>query len=226
MTENVSVSHDVTVHGTAFRRLSRRTQVNSTKPQLNLLIYGAGGTAATGTSFWDDALVIDLTETFGAGNEPSKEWCDANIPFFEGTKVLSPNSVKEIRPYTYATELVMTQSLPGESVSYTLKGHPLDQSTVDVSKRYNELGQDCMVENELVDTYEKAVAYADWVAGINQRRNDYDIPNRGFIELDTQDDITIESNFESQVLATVTSNEINYNGAISGRTKCMIVKKG
>lgn len=174
----------------------------------------------------DGVLLVNLTETFGAGNEPSKEWCDANIPFFEGTKVLSPNSVKEIRPYTYATELVMTQSLPGESVSYTLKGHPLNQSTVDVSKRYNELGQDCMVENELVDTYEKAVAYADWVAEINQRRNDYDIPNRGFIELDTQDDITIETNFESQVLATVTSNEINYNGAISGRTKCMIVKKG
>lgn len=184
------------------------------------------GTAEIVEQYMDGVCLVDLTETFGAGNEPSKEWCDANISFFEGWGIINPNSVKEIRPYTYATELVMTQSLPGESVSYMIKGHPLNQSTVDVSKRYNELGQDCMVENELVDTYEKAVAYADWVAGINQRRNDYDIPNRGFIELDTQDDITIESNFESQVLATVTSNEINYNGAISGRTKCMIVKKG
>lgn len=178
------------------------------------------------TVWFTEMICIDLTETFGAGNEPSREWCDANISFFEGTSVITPNKVKEIRPYTYATELVMTQSLPGKSVSYMIKGHPLNQSTVDVAKRYNELGQDCMVENELVDTYAKALAYADWVAGINQRRNDYDIPNRGFIELDTQDDITIESNFESQVLATVTSNEINYNGAISGRTKCMIVKKG
>lgn len=225
----VGAAGDIT-EGTGYRRISQRVTLTGDENGL----YFTLGRWIPSTSnrpysceiYADGWMLIDLTETFGAGNEPSREWCDANISFFEGTKVLSPNSVKEIRPYTYATELVMTPSLPGESVSYTLKGHPLNQSTVDVSKRYNELGQDCMVENELVDTYEKAVAYADWVAGINQRRNDYDIPNRGFIELDTQDDITIESNFESQVLATVTSNEINYNGAISGRTKCMIVKKG
>ena len=35
-------------------------------------------------SYVDDLLFIDLTEAFGAGNEPSKEWCDENIPFFEG----------------------------------------------------------------------------------------------------------------------------------------------
>ena len=30
--------------------------------------------------FWvDDFLLLDLTELFGAGNEPSKAWCDANI---------------------------------------------------------------------------------------------------------------------------------------------------
>lgn len=88
MTENVSVSHDVAIHGTAFRRLSRRTKVNSTKPQLNLLIYGAGSTAATGTSFWDDALVIDLTSTFGKGAEPTIEWCDEHISYFDGDMYL------------------------------------------------------------------------------------------------------------------------------------------
>lgn len=30
-------------------------------------------------------MVVDLTETFGARNEKSKEWCDINIHFFEGT---------------------------------------------------------------------------------------------------------------------------------------------
>lgn len=35
---------------------------------------------------WADGLmVIDLTATFGAGNEPSKEWCDENITYFNGT---------------------------------------------------------------------------------------------------------------------------------------------
>lgn len=31
---------------------------------------------------------VDLTACFGAGNEPTKEWCDANIPFFGGTYAL------------------------------------------------------------------------------------------------------------------------------------------
>ena len=32
----------------------------------------------------DSIVVIDLTEAFGAGQEPSKEWCDLNIPYFDG----------------------------------------------------------------------------------------------------------------------------------------------
>ena len=39
------------------------------------------------TSVWfDGVMLIDLTATFGSGNEPTKEWMDENVPFFEGTK--------------------------------------------------------------------------------------------------------------------------------------------
>ena len=44
------------------------------------------------TLYSDGLMIIDLTEAFGAGNEPSKEWCDANIPFFTGTKVINYSS--------------------------------------------------------------------------------------------------------------------------------------
>ena len=40
-----------------------------------------------GTIWFDDFLMLDLTEIFGSGNEPSKEWCDANI--ISGTNVQS-----------------------------------------------------------------------------------------------------------------------------------------
>lgn len=33
----------------------------------------------------NNIVVLDLTETFGAGNEPTQEWCDENISKFEGT---------------------------------------------------------------------------------------------------------------------------------------------
>jgi hypothetical protein len=37
-------------------------------------------------AYFDDIILIDLTETFGNGNEPSKEWCDKNIKWFNGSK--------------------------------------------------------------------------------------------------------------------------------------------
>lgn len=40
-----------------------------------------------GEIWFDGAMLIDLTAGFGAGSEPTQEWCDANIPFFSGTKI-------------------------------------------------------------------------------------------------------------------------------------------
>lgn len=43
---------------------------------------------ASGKVAWiDDAMLIDLTECFGSGNEPDKTWCDSNIPYFEKTYI-------------------------------------------------------------------------------------------------------------------------------------------
>ena len=41
-----------------------------------------------GTMYFDCAMLIDLTAAFGAGSEPSKEWCDENIPYFTGSAEL------------------------------------------------------------------------------------------------------------------------------------------
>lgn len=44
--------------------------------------------------FIDGAMIIDLTSDFGSGNEPTKEWCDKNIPFFLGTLELKNVEMK------------------------------------------------------------------------------------------------------------------------------------
>ena len=36
--------------------------------------------------YTDSYTLIDLTSTFGAGKEPSKAWCDANLNYFDGTQ--------------------------------------------------------------------------------------------------------------------------------------------
>ena len=38
-----------------------------------------------GYMYLDGVMVIDLTAAFGSGKEPSKAWCDANIPYFTGS---------------------------------------------------------------------------------------------------------------------------------------------
>lgn len=43
----------------------------------------------TSADTWIDGLMlIDLTESFGVGKEPTKEWCDVNIPYFSGTQTI------------------------------------------------------------------------------------------------------------------------------------------
>lgn len=40
---------------------------------------------AAGTIYYDGCMLIDLTEAFGPGNEPTKAWCDENVPYFHGS---------------------------------------------------------------------------------------------------------------------------------------------
>ncbi len=39
-------------------------------------------------AYLDSIIVIDLTATFGSGNEPDKEWCDKHINYFDGTTTI------------------------------------------------------------------------------------------------------------------------------------------
>ena len=37
---------------------------------------------------FDGLLAVDLTSTFGSGNEPDKKWCDNHINYFDGTTTI------------------------------------------------------------------------------------------------------------------------------------------
>ena len=51
-----------------------RLDFNNANPKQNAEIW------------YDGVMLIDLTEAFGAGNEPTVEWCDTNIGYFTGEK--------------------------------------------------------------------------------------------------------------------------------------------
>lgn len=44
-----------------------------------------GRSSSAGSAFFKEAMVINLTDSFGEGKEPGNEWIDENIGYFEGT---------------------------------------------------------------------------------------------------------------------------------------------
>lgn len=66
---------------------------------------------------WVDSIVlVDLTESFGAGFEPDKEWCDKYIPFFDGTKVIELPPRYEWKEYDAPTTGQMAVYLRNVSI--------------------------------------------------------------------------------------------------------------
>ena len=97
-TQNWSNIHFWNVNTTEFERYSFTLTTNLDATYNNFSVVTLNG--ADTSNQWlivDNFAFINLTETFGAGNEPSKEWCDANIPFFEGTRVLSSSITKDLK---------------------------------------------------------------------------------------------------------------------------------
>ena len=103
-----------------------RSQNHTTAGMQFRVDYDNNGTA--GVLWVDDIILLDLTEIFGAGNEPSKEWCDANI--ISGTNVqtvqYNTNTNLENRPgstpeaYNFAgwSTSPKTTSSTNQNVSY------------------------------------------------------------------------------------------------------------
>ena len=57
-------------------------------------------TVGGSVSAWVDSIVlIDLTEAFGEGNEPDKEWCDKHIPYFDSAYAVS--AMELLHDYTW-----------------------------------------------------------------------------------------------------------------------------
>lgn len=71
----------------AWEKFSSIREVTTNTTKLRVALVNYNGTDQTQEVYGDGALLIDLTETFGSGREPSKEWCDSNLDYFDGSKV-------------------------------------------------------------------------------------------------------------------------------------------
>lgn len=72
-----------------WQRLSwRNVRANWNDNQTAQFRFDFEGMASNTIAYIDDAMLIDLTAAFGAGNEPTQEWCDTNIEYFSGNKTI------------------------------------------------------------------------------------------------------------------------------------------
>ena len=74
-------------YGEHITNVWQKLSVVRTAPNVDstivLAIVDSPSSSKTHQSYADGVIVIDLTESYGAGNEPTKEWLDANIEYFD-----------------------------------------------------------------------------------------------------------------------------------------------
>lgn len=104
------------------------------------------------------------------------------------------------------------------SGTVSISGKKIIRNTTEITYVVSDKGYDCPIENSLINTEEDAIAYAEWIASILTRRNQYTVSDRGYPELDVLDLINVDTLFSTNLEATVTGIKLKYSGALSSET--------
>ena len=82
--EGVATEQIVNNGWTKYSKVTKHIS-NDNKSIFRIGIYPNDSLSVDGNAYFDGILGIDLTSTFGSGNEPDKNWCDKHINYFDGT---------------------------------------------------------------------------------------------------------------------------------------------
>ena len=66
----------------------RNSSIGTSTCAISFFRIGLWNNSVTDVAYFDNFMIIDLTATFGSGNEPDKDWCDKHITFFDGTTII------------------------------------------------------------------------------------------------------------------------------------------
>lgn len=124
-------------------------------------------------------------------------------------------------PVYYARSMVITVVGTG---TITINGRKLNINKNNISMVVNDKGFACPINNEIVNSYDEAVAYAQWVADILTNRNTYEAEDRGYPEIDPLNEIKIDTLFSTDLNAIILYSKIKYNGTLSGNTKYLALE--
>ena len=120
----------------------------------------------------------------------------------------------------YAYKTVVTLIGTG---TITINGNRITENKMEYNAKFGDVGEDLSgVSNSLIDNQSDAIAYANWVASVNLRRNTYSASDRGYPELDVGDSVNFTSNFANETPVTMVQQKLTYSGAIKGECQYII----
>lgn len=117
--------------------------------------------------------------------------------------------------YGRAADLVLSE---GEK-TVTVKGTPINESSVVLTYPAAREGETDIEENPLITSDEMADALAAHVIQYLQMRNTYDMEYRGNPELETGDVIGLETMYTKEMDTLILTDEITFNGSLRGKLK-------
>lgn len=163
---------------------------------------------------------LEDSSTIGVVKVNSNEFKEYSLVYETATNITYQNNGLTLNgtPKIYTNKIVFTAKGTG---SLTVTGKKITINTINYVKNYNEIGEDLIINNELIDTPEKAEQFCDAIADFYARRTDYEFSHRGYPQLDLLDDVTIQTNYTGNVDSTIYESSLDYNGVISGTFKVL-----
>ena len=136
---------------------------------------------------------------------------------------VSGGAVASSKIYGRAADVVFTNNA---TKTVTVMGKVLQESTTVYTFEYALDGSVDEEKNPLVTNDQMVSDMAAWVSGWLRQRSTYDAQYRGNPELETGDPINMETRYQESALGLVLTDEITFNGALSGRVKVKILEAG
>lgn len=104
-------------------------------------------------------------------------------------------------------------------VRFDVKAWKIPLRVMEITKSVNREGKTVIIDNPLVGSIAQAELLANWLAEYYSSKVAYEYDTRGFPELDVNDYIFQENDFEEDMQSEVTGTTLTFNGAWRGKIK-------
>lgn len=142
----------------------------------------------------------------------------SSSPATNAVATITNATLNSAKYYAYYCELDITVTNASNPVSVVVSGNTIELNKSTYTLHVNSEGEDCEIDNPLIDTEGEASEVAMFFKNYLTYRNTYTTENRGEPAWDAGDTIELQTQFSDKINGIITSNEIQYNGALKGKT--------